>query len=429
MNCFKKILLFVISLTILCSTVHADSPELYSPAAILVDAYTGLPLYQKNAEEKMYPASTTKILTAILAIESGGLEKNETLTASFHAVNSIDYDSSKINLSEGEEMSFENLLYSLIIASANDAANVLGEYIAGSPEAFVDLMNKKVNEIGCTNTHFTNPHGLHDENHYTTASDLAKIATYAMKLPFFAEAVKKTTYTIPPTNKMEDERILHTTNHLLNKGSKYYYNYATGIKTGSTSKAGFCLVSAAENGSERYIAVVLGAKPDPENIYSFVDSKKLLQYGFDNHEAFTPVKQNDIISSIPIKNSFSDEAILSASASVNLTLPKGVTLEDVEVREYIKETVKAPVKTGDKLGRMEWWYGGVKIGECDMLSVADYSKIPLAFIFKPIYKLFKSTVFYIVLAVLILVLFMYSSFKKQRRKRKRRRRLTRGSSL
>ena len=369
MNYIRKISLLAITFVLTVTTVFAETPKLNSPSAILVDAYTGLTLYEKNSEEKMYPASTTKIVTAILAIESGKLEKNEVLTASFQAVNSIDYDSSKINLSEGEKMSFEHLLYSLIIASANDAANVLAENISKSNKDFVDMMNKKVKEIGCTNTHFTNPHGLHDENHYTTAKDMAKITVYAMKLPFFAEAVKLAKYTIPPTNKMDEERILTTTNQLINKNSKYYYKPAIGVKTGYTSNAGYCLVSAAESGSEKYISVVFGAEPDPVETYSFVDSKKLLQHGFENHDGYVAAKQNDIISSVPIKSAFADEAILSASSSVNVILPAGVKLEDVEKKEYIKKTVKAPVKMGDKLGRMEWWYGGVKVGECDIHTV------------------------------------------------------------
>lgn len=420
MKHIKRIFLLTVVLIFSFTATFAKEPEIKSPSAILVDAYTGLTLYEKNSTDKMYPASTTKIVTAILAIESGKLEKNETLTASFQAVNSIEYDSSKISLSEGEKMSFENLLYSLIIASANDAANVLAENIAKTPEEFVNMMNKKVKELGCTNTHFTNPHGLHDEDHYTTAADLAKITVYAMKLPFFAEAAKMMKYTIPPTNKMDTERLLTSTNQLINKTSKYYYQYATGVKTGYTSKAGYCLVASAESGSEKYISVVLGAEPDAAETYSFVDSRELLQYGFKNHDGFVAAKQNDIISSIPIRASYADEAILSAATGVNVILPAGVDIKDVEKKEYIKPKVKAPVKKGDLLGRMEWWYGGVKIGECDMVSIADYSKMPLAFLFKPFYKLFKSAVFYILLALFLVVSYLYSSFKKQRRKRRKR---------
>lgn len=425
MSYFKRIILITLAFILAFTCVCSAEISLKSPSAILVDGESGLTLFEKNSEKKMYPASTTKIVTAILAIESEGLSTNEMLTASFYAVNSIDYDSSKINLSEGEKMSFENLLYSLIIASANDAANVLAEYISKTPEAFVELMNKKVKELGCENTHFTNPHGLHDENHYTTASDLAKIAVYAMKLPFFAQAVKMTKHTIPPTNKMDEERVLNSTNHLLDKKSKYYYQYATGIKTGYTSHAGYCLVSCAENGNEKYISVVLGAKPDDTETSSFVDSKKLLKYGFENHDAHTVAKKDDIISSIPIKSSFADEAILTASQTVKLILPQGADPKKIEKKEYIKQTVKAPVKLGEKLGRMEYWYDGVKVGECDMLSVSDYSKIPLAFIFKPIYKLFKSAVFYILLVFAFVVWYLYSSFKRQRRRRRRRRRTSR----
>lgn len=423
----RKILSLILPVIYIFSTVCAANTEIYSPAATVICADSGIVLYEKNANDKMYPASTTKIVTAILAIESGGLEENKTLTASFNAVNSIDYDSSKICLSEGERMSFKDLLYALIIASANDAANVLAESICKKGEDFADLMNKKVKEIGCTNTHFTNAHGLHHEDHYTTASDLARIAAYAMKLPFFAEAVNTRSYTIAPTNKMKEKRELHSTNHLLDENSRYSYRYATGIKTGYTSKAGYCLVSSADKDGKKLICVTLGAKPSEDGItYSFIDSKKLLQYGYENHESVEVIKANDIISSLPINNAYADEVILSAETSVSVMLPKGASAEDITTKEYIKPTVNAPVNAGDPLGRMEYWYKDHKVGQCEMVAISSHSKIPLAFILKPVYKLFKSAAFYIVVALLIVVYMLYSSFVKKQKKIKRRKRRAAG---
>jgi len=421
----KKLLMLTLLVIYIISTLCYAEVSLQSSAATLINADSGLVLFEKNSNKKMYPASTTKIVTAILAVESGGLQENKVLTASFNAVNSIEYDSSKICLSEGEKMSFKDLFYSLIVASANDAANVLAESISGDEKAFIDLMNKKVKEIGCENTHFTNPHGLHDEEHYTTSSDLAKIAAYAMKLPAFAEAVKTRFYTIEPTNKMDEKRYLRSTNHLLDENSRYYYSYATGIKTGYTSKAGYCLVSSAEKNGQKLISVVLGAKPSQvdDTTYSFVDSKSLLRYGFENSESIQPAKINDIISSLPIKHAYADEVVLSAASTVNVMLPKGAKIEEITKKEYIKPVVNAPVNAGDVLGRMEYWYKDVKVGQCDMVAVSSHSRIPLSFILKPICKILSSKLFYIIIiggpALYILLTVI---LKKQRTRRRRKKR-------
>ena len=218
----KKLLLLLIilllTLNIFCMNSFAETslPSVYSPACILIDADSGKILYSKNANTKMYPASTTKIMTAILTLENCKLD--DVAIASHNAVYSIPYGYSVATIQEGEELTIEQLLNVLLIPSANDAAVVLAEHIAGSVEAFSDMMNSKVVELGCKNTHFVNPNGIHDEEHYSTAYDLALIGKYAMQFDTFRTIVQKTSYSLPKTNKYDKEdRLFNTTNDLIKK--------------------------------------------------------------------------------------------------------------------------------------------------------------------------------------------------------------------
>lgn len=415
----QRVAALLLVFSLLFSFVCHAAPEIDAPNAILADGDTGLVLFDKNANERVYPASTTKIVTAIIALENEN--ENEILTASDFAVNSIDYDSSKIDLKAGEQMTYNDLVYALIVASANDAANVLAEHISGSVDAFVELMNGKVLEIGAENTHFTNVHGLHDENHYTTPADMVKIARYAMNVPGFAEIAATTKYTIPPTNMTETERNVKSTNMLINSASKYYYEPAIGIKTGHTSKAGYCLVSAAKKDGKYLIAAVFGDKETETETYSFADSRKLLRYGINDLKRYKIAAKGDIVGETPIKKSYADKAILQTANEIAVILPEGADETAVETNMVLGDNLKAPIKAGDVLGYAEYLYGGTVVAKCDLLAVSDYRRMPLAFIFKPIYKLFKSKTFYIIFAVLvILYLLMRRMYENKKRRRRRR---------
>ena len=253
-------------------------------AALLLDLNTGQTIYEQDADEVLYPASLTKIMTAILAIERGDL--SDVVTASDEALTGLDPDGTTVWLTAGEKMPLEDLLYCMLLASANDACNVVAEYIAGSVSEFVDMMNEKAAELGCTNTHFNNTNGLPDEDHYTSARDLAIITQYAIQNPTFWEICTTTAYTVAATNVF-DARMLVTTNSMTTT-YKYYYYYdprIQGVKTGFTSAAGRCLIVTAQDGDMRLLSVVLGA-PDT-TIYNnvswyghYADTAMLLEYGF-----------------------------------------------------------------------------------------------------------------------------------------------------
>ena len=266
----KKTISFILSVFILFSigstsfaNVDTSNLQINSGACILVESSTGKIIYEKNSKEKMYPASTTKIMTALLALENCNL--NDVVTVSKSAVDSISADYATVYLNVGEQLTVEQLLNILLIPSGNVVGNILAEHISGSTDSFVKLMNKRAHALGCVNTNYTNPYGLHEDNHYTCAYDLYLIAREAMKYDTFRSIVSKTSYTLSPTNiYTKGDRVFHTTNDLIKpntskRADNYYYEYAIGIKTGFTSQAKDCLVAASSKDGLEFISVILGA--------------------------------------------------------------------------------------------------------------------------------------------------------------------------
>ena len=258
----------------------SDDPEnlqaghLYAEACILVDADTGEVLFEKNADERMYPASTTKIMTLLLALESVDADEVVTLP---EETNKIPSDSSRVPVYAGEQMPMRDLLYGLMIKSGNDAANAIATLVSGSTEEFAGAMNRKAAALGMTDTHFANPHGYHSKNHYTTARDMAVLTCAALKTPEFLRIVSTKTYTMSATARRGALK-LENGYAILNPDSKYYYRGAFGIKTGYTSSAGQCYVGAATHNGRTLIAVVLNsgiAKTD-----KWKDTARLFDYGF-----------------------------------------------------------------------------------------------------------------------------------------------------
>lgn len=232
------LILIIIPIFLPVSFSFATTEDVYvdAPVALLMDSASGKILYERNAREKRFPASTTKIMTAILALENRKL--TDTATVSENAVSTIPYSYTIANLQIGEVLTYEQLLLVLMLPSANDAATVIAEDIGGSVEGFASMMNQKAREIGCENTNFVNANGIHHENHYTTAYDLALIGQYAMKNEPFRKIVSSVKYSLPTTEKYDKEdRIFTNNNRLINSSSSNYYQYATGIKTGYTDPA------------------------------------------------------------------------------------------------------------------------------------------------------------------------------------------------
>lgn len=258
----KKIYIIIVLMFVLLfpSFVSANTGNLNlnSKAVFLMDNESNKVLYSKNSDKKMYPASTTKILTAILALENCQLD--DIITINYDAVMSIPNGYSTANLQVGEQFTIEQLLQLLLVHSANDAANVLAYHIGGSLESFSSMMNTKLNDLGLENTHFTNSYGKQEEEHYTTAHDLALLMQYCMKNETFRKIAGSASCAIPATNQY-GTRLYHSTNEMLIPKNTYYYRYMTAGKTGYTSQAGECLVSTAYKDGIELIGVILGGEP------------------------------------------------------------------------------------------------------------------------------------------------------------------------
>ena len=264
--------------------IHAtEPPTTNSKAAIAMEASSGTILYEKNINDKVYPASITKILTAILAIENLNLEDN--IVASKTALR-IPWDSSSAYIKEGEILTVDELLHCLLIYSGNDAANVLAEAVSGNIQDFVKLMNDKAKELGCTGTNFVNAHGYSDDNHYTTALDIAKIFNYCIQNEHFVKIISTKLYIVPETNKTNSKRYLYNTNRLLltkseNKHGRYY-EYAIGGKTGYTDEAGRTLVTLGKKDDKTIIIAVFKAAMINGTDARYTDAINLFNYSFDN---------------------------------------------------------------------------------------------------------------------------------------------------
>ena len=265
-----------------------DAPETLSPSVILMEESTGTILYEKNSDEAHYPASITKIMTTLLALENGNL--SDMVTFSDDAINNT--EGSGIARDYGEQMTLEQCLYGVMLESANECAYAVAEHVGGTVENFVDMMNAKAKELGCTNTHFANPHGLQDENHYTTAHDMALIAQAAYQNETFRIIIGMKMYTIPPTNKHAEETVLRNHHDMLctyhNANRKYLYPYCVGGKTGYTATANSTLVTYAEKDGMTLICVVMNTQSPNQ----FIDTVNLFDYAFDNFQVLN-VAEND----------------------------------------------------------------------------------------------------------------------------------------
>lgn len=333
--------------------------NLYSESCILIEANAGTILYGKNENEKMFPASTTKILTAIIAIEKCNLD--DAVIVQKSAISSIPAGYSSAYLSEGEQVTVRDLLQVFLIHSANEAGYVLAEHISGSVSNFADLMNSKSKEIGCTNSNFVNPSGIHNENHYTTAEDLAKIASYCMKNKTFRSIVSMKKCTIAPTNK-SDSRTYKNTNDLINPSSKYYTPECIGIKTGYTSEAKNCLVAGFTKNGLNLISIVLGS-PTIQGISSTrcVDSITLCKYGYSNYEMKKFATKGETISSIDIKNGSKETRTLDLILENDVKLLSKADSSESNLNISLKENLHAPIKANDIVGTATYTSCGTKV--------------------------------------------------------------------
>lgn len=323
-----------------------EQPILNAKSAILIEASTGRVLYEKNAEDRCAMASTTKIMTALVVIETGNLQ--DVVTISKHAASTT---GSTIHLQIGEQITVNDLLYGLLLSSGNDAAVALAEHIAGSEEAFLECMNQKAVSLGLTNTHFATVHGLDHKDHYSTAYDMATLASVCMKNETFRRIVSTTEIHI-------SQRTLRNTNDLL-----FTYAGATGLKTGYTDGAGRCLIASAKRDGMELIAVVLGCESKTTR---FSDSRKLLDYGFENFSMTTVLEEGAVIMEMQLIKGKKEKVSLLCSDKVTLPMADWEK-SHYEVHMVAQEIQEAPCLRGTEVGTLYISHQGEPIASCQLL--------------------------------------------------------------
>lgn len=413
----KKVL-FLFVFIILFSTYsfsYAEELSLSGEGAILIDVDTLEILYEKNSNSQFYPASTTKIMTAILAIELGNLQ--DIVTVDEESVKLT--DGSHIALEPGEQLSLEYLLNALLIESANDAALVIAKHISGNQDEFYKLMNDKAKSIGALNTNFVNPNGLPNEEHLTTAYDLALIGRYAMENETFRSIVKNYTYTIPVTNKKTEPRYLKSANRLIYSNEKIdvdgklipiKYEGVTGVKSGYTVAAQQCLVTSLEKDGHKFIAVVL--KSNGKSIYS--DTHKLLNYGLENFEKIQLGHANKFVDNYTVEN-----GLVPFVAGVTKTDSYFIINKDdknnIEEKIIMEDPLVAPISKGQVIGKVQYLLSGKVVAETDIMTTMDIEIIPVPSIFKRILSKWYIFIF------LLIIVGRVSALNRRKKVRKRRR--------
>ena len=418
--------------------------EIKAKAAVLVDADEGRIIFGQNEQEREYPASITKVMTALLtleAVDAGKLSLDQPITASA-VVNDQDPEGSSAGIEEGE------VLYCLLLVSANEAADILAETVSGSREAFVELMNQRAQELGCTGTHFANTNGLHDVNHYTTAYDIYLFFREAMKHETFMTITGSVAYEVPATNKSE-ARELHTTNSLLSNWRilDYLYDGVDCGKTGSTPEAGYCLVSSCLRAGKRLVAVVLGAEGEGTHIESFSESARLYDYGYNNFSKQLVVSTEDVfrqpvalskqtgcVMLYPAENA---EAFLRSEVTkdrleqtgcvmlypaenAEAFLPSDVTKDQLEQTVTLKnEVADAHITRGQEMGTLTISYNGQVCVTVPLLAQADVSASRFLVAKAAVEEFLSRTIVKVALVVLVLLVILLVLWAKVFRRNRR----------
>ena len=386
----------------------------------LVNLDTGTVVYEKNPDKHREPASTTKIMTYIVVYENVEDPENTTVTISEKIRDELlGTGSSLSGIQVGDVLTVSQLLRCMMIPSGNDAALALADFVGGGDvQKFVDMMNEKAAELGCTDTHFTNPHGLHDDEHYTTARDLAVITQYAMMLPEFMDITNTTNIYYKPAGgpAADEKRLLVTTNRLIHKtlDPQYYYQYAQGIKTGSHDQAGYCLVSTAKKNGLSYLCVALGAPSVDENGNRITahgecsDSINLYNWAFDNLGFRTIADADDAVTEIELRFAWNkDTLLLVPQESYTTILPDDISSSSILATPDIHEYIEAPVKKGDVIGTVTYSYADQTLATLNLVAGESVERSELLKSASTVKDIVTSSWFLTIVGIILFLLFVY----------------------
>ncbi|WAM32921.1 D-alanyl-D-alanine carboxypeptidase family protein [Caldicellulosiruptor morganii] len=393
-------------------------PDISAKSAILIDAYTGQILYQKNPDLKCFPASTTKLLTALVAI-SKEKDLNKIFKVSKTAI-MIEPGGSSYYLNEGETISFQDALYAMLLISANDAANVIAENVSGSIQEFVKEMNSFAQSIGAKDSHFVNPNGLHNPQHYTTAHDLGLVAREAYKNEILRKIMSTTEYKITTASmhKKPDWQIIYNINKLLRKNSKYYYPYANGMKTGYTAQAKRCLIASAKKDDIDLIAVILASDD------AFADAIKLFNYGFNNFKKEELFKQNQIVGKMMVDKTNNKwiEGYIKSSFFILKSQSSNSQKQDITYQVDFLKDIKPPVHKDTVIGNVYIYSSGNLLTSIPVLSYESYIPQPEVSTLinsakKGFVKGFKFLLYFLIIVVMMTVIFIIATIIRLKRRK------------
>lgn len=378
----KLFVILFIMLICLTTYVYAETPEITASSGVVIDCFDGKILYEKNMNDKMYPASLTKVLTAILVVENSNM--SDEVVVSQKAISNVEFGYLTANIKEGEILTVDQLLNLLLISSYNDVANVLAEHIGGTQENFVDMMNKKAKDIGCTNSNFVNCNGTHNVEHYSTAHDMALIGKYAMQYDEIKEIVKKIYYELGATNKYDrDDRLYQTTNEMLLSGSSNYYKYAYGVKTGFTTPAGNCLMAFSVKNDIPLVSVVMKSTTSDSK---YEDSRAILEYAYDNNVLRNLVREGTTVQTTIVKKGSSDTKKLNVVLEKDINAVVNIENENKNISPDIEisNNLKAPISKGEVVGKIKYEIEG-KTYEANLIAENDVKKSKTFMIFMIIF--------------------------------------------
>lgn len=407
---FTILVVFCGVFTPLTASAHeVTGVEINAKAGLLASLDTGAMLYSNNLDMKVYPASITKIMTGIVILESGLYEPNSSVTMTQEVLNmTLGTDSAVSNLVDGERITQEDLLNLVLISSYGDCTLLAAEVYAGSVEAFVDKMNEKAEELGLTSTHYANPTGLHDKNHYTTVKDIYTLTLYALKNETIKSICQSKRYIVEPTN-MSDSRTITTTNMLINPNSEYYYSYAMGLKTGYTDEAGRCLVSTASYNGYNYICILMGC---PNNLLKrdeFITTANLYRWAFNNFSYKEVATSENPVCEVKVDLSLDTDYVpLYIEEGFLAILPNAADQSTVIIDINLNcESVDAPIKRGDILGTADIIYAEEILGTVNLVAGNDVEASTLLIVYDAIKTALTSVFvkFILVLALIAAVVF------------------------
>lgn len=396
-----------------------QAPELSAQAAYLFDRTTGTVLLDKNASERHYPASMTKIMTALITLEHANLTDEVTVEQS--DLDMITADSSNAGLRAGEKLTVENLLACLLLPSANESAYTLARCVAGDYQSFVNMMNDKAAELGCTGTHFVNPCGLHDDDHYTTAHDMALILAAAENDADFVRISGSATWDLPETN-MNPARTIKNTNLLVNPESSLHLDGVTCGKTGYTGDAGRCLAAAGSRDGMDIVGVVMDAPDTTGTSAAITDMHELLSWGFAAWQTTDLVKPSDVLGTTAVRLSKDGEKLNVASAdTLTATVPAGVTAGDLDIALSWSNPLTAPVEANESLGQATVSYQGRELGTLGAVAAFGMRLSIPAFIMDWLSDPIHMIAVVAVLVLVFVIIGLAASGKSRRRQRNYRR--------